>query len=279
MQGKLHQYHLISELAKKYSHSTYLASPINEPEHQVILNLFTSSLFRFPSEREKLLSKAQRIKKLHHPHLVPILDMGTEQNQPFVVRAYLPNGSLRSHLRQLSPHPLELREALSMVSQVGSALAYAHEHNIIHRSLHPENILLVSRSQAVLTDFNLTNQNDAIIRDQTTKEYAFCYLAPEQFAGTCNAKSDQYALGCLAYELITGQVPFAAQSLVSMMGYHSHTEPVPLSERRVDVPPSLEVAVLKALAKDPEERFDDFLLFLEVIQSMVSSSPAFPFTG
>jgi serine/threonine protein kinase len=279
MQGKLHQYHLIRALAKKYSHVTYLASLTDEPEHQVILKIFTSSLFRFPHEREKLLSKALRIKKLHHPHLVPILDTGIEQDQPFVVREYLPNGSLRSHLRKLSSHPLELGEALSIVSQVGSALAYAHEHNIVHGSLHPENILLDGSGQAVLTDFNLTNKNDALIRDQTTKEYAFCYLAPEQFAGTCNAKSDQYGLGCLAYELITGHIPFAAQSLVSMMGYHSNTEPVPLSERRVDLPPSLEIAVLKTLAKDPSERFDDFLLFLEVIQSILSLSPAFPFAS
>ncbi|HWS84046.1 MAG TPA: protein kinase [Ktedonobacteraceae bacterium] len=278
MQGKLYQYHLTRELAKKYSHVTYLASPTDEPEHQVILTIFTSSLFRFPHEREKLLSKAQRIKKLHHPHLVPILDMGIEQDQPFVVQQYLPNGSLRSRLKKLSPHHLELGEALSIVSQVGSALAYAHEHNIVHGNLQPENILLDGSGQAVLTDFNLINKNDAIIRDQTTKEYAFCYLAPEQFAGTCNAKSDQYALGCLAYELMTGHVPFAAQGLASMMGHHNNAGPVPLSESIVGLSPSLEVAVLKALAKDPDERFDDFLLFLEVIQSSLSPSPAFPLT-
>src|SRR5947207_9603461 len=264
MQGKLYQYHLTRELAKKYSHVTDLASLIDpqrghgEPEHHVIVKLFASSLFRFPPEREKLLSKAQRLKNLDHPHLVPLLDMGIEHDQPFVVREYVPNGSLRSHLRERSPHPLELREALSMVSQVGSALAYAHEHQIVHGNLHPENILLDVRGQAVLTDFHLTNQHNALIRDQTTQEYAFSYLAPEQFAGTCDAKSDQYALGCLAYELITGRIPFAAQSLVSMLGLHSHTDPVPLSECRADVPPSLEFAVLKSLAKDTEERFDDF---------------------
>ena len=180
MQGKLHQYHLTSELAKKHSHVTYLASVIDpqrghgEPEHQVILKLFASSLFRFPSEREKLLSKAQRIKELDHPHLVPLLDMGIEQDQPFVVREYVPNGSLRSHLRERSSHPLELREALSMVSQVGSALAYAHEHQIVHGNLPRRIFCWMFVGKAVLTDFHLTNKNDALIRDQTTKEYAFC---------------------------------------------------------------------------------------------------------
>ncbi len=198
MQGKLHQYHLTRELAKKYSHMTYLASPTDEPERQVVLAIFTSSLFRFPHEREKLLSKAQRIKNLHHPHLAPILDMGIEQDQPLVVREYLPNGSLRSRLKKLSSHRLELGEALSIVSQVGRALAYAHEHNIAHGNISPENILLNTSDQAVLTDFNLVSRNDAIIRDQATEEYAFCYLAPEQLAGTYDARSDQYALGSLA---------------------------------------------------------------------------------
>ena len=275
MQKKFHQYYLSAELAKKYSHSTYLASPANEPEHQVVLIVFASSFFQFPQERAKLVLKAKSIKKLQHPHLVPILDMGIEQEQSFVVREYLPNGSLRSRLKNISSDHLTLREALSIVSQVGQALAYAHEQNIFHGNMKPENILFDADDQAVLTDFNLVNRNDALIRDQTAEEYAFCYMAPEQFAGICDARSDQYALGCLAYELITGHVPFATLSLASMMGHHSNTQPVPLSER-VDVPPSLEAAVLKALAKDPDERFYDFSLFLEVIQSVLSPTPVFP---
>jgi len=102
MQKEFHQYHLTTELAKKYSHSTYLASPTNEPEHQVVLIVFASSFFHFPQERAKLLLKAKSIKKLQHPHLVPILDMGIEQEQSFVVREYLPNGSLRSRLKNIS---------------------------------------------------------------------------------------------------------------------------------------------------------------------------------
>ena len=88
---------------------------------------------------------------------------------------------------------------------------------IVHGNIKPENILFDANDQAVLADFNLVSRKDAIIRDQTSEEYAFCYLAPEQFAGTCDARSDQYALGCLAYELITGRVPFAEASAVGMM--------------------------------------------------------------
>src|SRR5207245_363211 len=116
---------------------------------------------------------------------------------------------------------------------------------------------------------SLVSRKDAIIRDQASEEYAFCYLAPEQFAGTCDSRSDQYALGCLAYELITGHIPFASHSLASMIVSQSNVLPAPLSEHVADLPPVLETAVLKTLARDPDERFFDFSLFLEVIQSIL----------
>ena len=242
----------------------------------MILTVYASSLFRFPHERENWLKKVQRIKDCQHPHLVPILDMGIEEGQPFVVREYLPSKSLRSHLNQISPDRLELREALIIISQVGQALMYLHHHHLVHGNVKPENILFDANNRAVLADFSLVSRKDAIIRDQNTQEYAFCYLAPEQLAGSCDARSDQYALGCLAYELITGYVPFAARSLTSMMGQSSYAVPAPLSQHGANLPASLEVAVLKTLARDPAERFFDFSLFLEVIGSVLSPPPAFP---
>ena len=273
------QYHLTKILRKKYSHTTYLASLTNEPEHQVVLIMFTSSLFHLPRERELWLAHAEYIKQLQYPHLLPLLDMGIEEEQPFAVREYLPHSSLRDRLKQVTSHRLELQEALALVSEIGQVLVYAHEHNSIHGNIKPENILFDANGHALLTDFSLANRRDALIRDQAAEEYAFCYIAPEQFSGTCDAKSDQYALGCLAYELITGQVPFAAQNLATMLGYHNNARPVPLSEKVTGLLPSLEAAVLKALAKDPAQRFADCSLFLEIIQSTLPLASAFPITG
>ncbi|HEY4032773.1 MAG TPA: serine/threonine-protein kinase, partial [Ktedonobacteraceae bacterium] len=227
MQRQFHQYNLHATLAKKYSHTTYLASPINAPERQVILTMFVSSLLRNPHEQKSFLRKARHIKELQHPHLMPILDIGVEEEQPFIVREYLPNGSLRGHMKQIPPGRLELKEALTIVSQVGEALAYAHEHDIIHGNIKPENILFGANEKILLTDFHLIARADAILRDQTSDEYAFCYMPPEQFTGMCDARSDQYALGCMAYELITGRVPFVAQSLASMMSQSGNTLPPP----------------------------------------------------
>ncbi len=277
MQGTFHQYYLTRALTIKHSHATYLASPINDPERQVHLTVFAASLFPFPHDHEKLLQKVQEIQALEHPYLLPILDLGIEEGQPFVVREYLPQGSLRSHLLNLRPGRLELRVALTIVLQVGEALVYAHTRRVLHRNLKPGNILFDAHGHALLTDFSLVTGTDAIIRDQATEEDAFCYLAPEQLAGTCDARSDQYALGCLTYELITGQVPFVGQRLASLMAHPSQAGPLPLSERFADLPSSLEAAVLKTLAKDPAERFVDCSLFLDVIRSVlfetVSESP------
>jgi serine/threonine protein kinase len=279
MQEKFHQYHLVKELASKYSHSTYLASLTKKPEHQVVLIVFDSSLSSSPSECEKLLQKAKRIKKLKYPYFVPILDMGREEEQFFVVREYLPNGSLRSRLKEISPHRLGLHESLTIVSRVGEALAYAHQHHIFHGNLKPENILFDASGQPVLTDFYLPSGKDTLICDQATDDYAFCYLAPEQLAGICDARSDQYALGCLTYELITGHVPFAEQNYGSLVNYPSEAQLAPLSASVPDLPSSLEAAVFKTLAKDPDERFFDFSLFLDVVRFIVSPPPAFPLSS
>jgi serine/threonine protein kinase len=270
-------YDFTMPLAKKYSHSTYLSSSLDESERQVIVTLFSSSLFSSLSERKAFLQKAQHLKELQHPHILPLLDIGVEGEQPFVVRDYLSHGSLRSYLKELSSKRLELHDALNLVLQVGEALAYAHQQNIFHGNLKPENILFDTNGQALLTDFHLVSQKDAIIRDQASEEYAFCYMAPEQFEGSIDARSDQYALGCLAYELITERLPFTTQSLASMMGQPNYTLPAPLSEHVADLPSTLEAAILKTLAKDPNERFFNFSLFLDVIRSALSSQPVFPF--
>ncbi len=278
MSEQFHHYTIIQDLAKKYSHSTYLAAPIDEPERQVVLIVFSSQLFSSSLERAEVLKNVQFFKKLQHPHLVPFLDLGIADKQPFVVREYVPHQSLRSSLKQLAPERLELRDALSLLLQVGEALVYAHSHGIVHGNLKPENILLDAGGRALVTDFDLLNKRrDIIVRDQITEEYAFCYLAPEQFAGTWDACADQYALGCLCYELITGEVPFATKGLVSLIKDHSYyVPPASLSEKVPHLPTSLDAAVLKALAKNPSDRFGNLSLFLEEIRAVASPPPAFP---
>jgi serine/threonine protein kinase len=278
MQAQFHHYKILKELAKKYSHSTYLAVPMDEPKRRVVLVVFSASLFSSDDEREAVLEKAEALKKLHHPHLVPIVDLGIAEQRPFVAREYVPHPSLRSYLKQLAPKRLKLQDALALLLQVGEALVYAHSQKIVHGNLKPENILLDAQGRARLTDFSLLEKKKVMVRDQAAEEYAFCYLAPEQLVGTWDASADQYMMGCLCYELITGGVPFATEGLVSLIRDWSHSvQPAPLSEKVPNLPPSLEAAVLKAMEKDPSNRFEDLSLFLEEMRAaVVPSEPAFP---
>ncbi len=278
MLDQFHHYKIIKAFAKKYSHSTYLAAPLDDPERRVVLIVFSSSLFLSSHEREIVLEKARSLKALQHPHLVPLLDLGIVDGQPFVVREYVPSWSLRSYLKQLAPKRFPLQDALTLLLQVGEALVSAHSHQIFHGNLKPENILLDAQGRALLTDFALLERGAVMVRDQTTEEYAFCYLAPEQLVSAWDAYADQYAMGCLSYELITGRVPFATESFTSLVREHFYSiQPAPLSEKVPDLPPSLEAAVFKALAKNPRDRFEDLSLFLEVMRAAVPSPPAFPF--
>jgi serine/threonine protein kinase len=273
MQGKSYHYNLTTTLAKKYSHSTYLASSLEESEQQVVVITFSPSLCSSLHKRKAFLQKAQRLKELQHSHILPLLDAGIEGGRPFVVRNYLPNGSLRSYLKQHSPKQLEPSEALNIILQVGEALTCAHQQNIFHGNLKPENILFDANGKALLTDFTLVSSADVMVRDQISQEYGFCCMAPEQLSGTWDARSDQYAIGYLTYELLTGQGPFATQTLTTMMGNQTH-EPLPLPEEVANRFPTLNAALLKTLAKEPNERFFDFSLFLEVIRSILSLQPA-----
>src|SRR5690348_7446048 len=126
MQAQFHHYKILKELAKKYSHSTYLAVPMDEPKRRVVLVVFSASLFSSDDEREAVLEKAEALKKLQHPHLVPIVDLGIAEQRPFVAREYVPHPSLRSYLKQLAPKRLKLQDALALLLQVGEALVYAH---------------------------------------------------------------------------------------------------------------------------------------------------------
>ena len=154
-----------------------------------------------------------------------------------------------SRLDSLSPRHLHLQEALKIISQIGQALAYFHEHAYLHENIKPENIFFDPRGEVLLTDFRLSGFIDVKLLDYQSDPRSMCYMAPEQFAGTASEKSDQYALACLAYELITGQEPFSAQSFAMMWASHYAEIPAPLSDLVPGLPPSIEKAVFKAMAR------------------------------
>lgn len=216
------------------------------------------------SDIEHFRSEARLVAHLTHPHIVQVLEFGVENGIPFLVMRYAPGGMLR-HL-----HPRGSKVALPLVTtyvkQVASALQYAHDQNLIHRDVKPENMLIGSNQEILLSDFGIALVAQSS-RHRSAQEVAgtALYMAPEQFEGKARPASDQYALSIVVYEWLTGVRPFNG-SFTEVASQHLFTPPTPLRERVPDIPPAVEMVVLKALAKDPALRFDSIWEFAVALE-------------
>jgi serine/threonine protein kinase len=153
------------------------------------------------------------LEELKHPYILPVLDAGLHEGLLFLVVEYAVNGTLRDRLQG---QPFQIGEALTILAQIAQALQYAYNHDKVHRDLKPENILFNANGEALLADFGI-----AVTLERTQQievEGSPSYMAPEQFLGEISKRSDQYALGCIAYELLTGRRPFVAPTFLAM-GY------------------------------------------------------------
>jgi eukaryotic-like serine/threonine-protein kinase len=211
------------------------------------------------------LKEAQFIAHLEHPHIIRVLDFDvTEDGAPFLVMSYAPNGSLR----ELHPRgtAIPLTTIVSYVKQVADALQYAHEEKLIHRDIKPENMLLGRRGEVLLSDFGIALVAQSS-RYQSTQEMAgtMAYMAPEQIQGKPRPASDQYALGIVVYEWLSGERPFHG-SFTEIVAQHLATSPTPLREKIPTVPSAIQEVVMIALAKDSKERFASVQAFANALE-------------
>jgi serine/threonine protein kinase len=224
-------------------------------------------------EIEGFQKEARSIAHLAHPHIVRVFDFNVIDDTPFLVMDYAPGGTLRQH------HPkgtiLPLPTVISYVKQVADALQYAHEKKLIHRDIKPENMLLGENQQVLLSDFGIALITQST-RYQNTQEVigTAAYMAPEQLQGKPRRASDQYALGIVAYEWLSGKQPFHG-SFTEIYSQHLFVPPPSLREKLPELPPSVDEVILKALAKDPQQRFAriiDFARAFELASQGVDSS-------
>src|SRR5215467_4547075 len=210
------------------------------------------------------LTEARTIARLVHPSIVRVLDFGVEDQIPFLVLDYAPNGSLRQHhsYGRLLPLPT----IVSYVKQVAEALQYAHDEKLIHRDVKPENMLLGRRNEVLLSDFGL-----ALIAQSTRLQSlqnvagTLAYMAPEQIQGKPRLASDQYALAVVAYEWFSGDVPFNG-SFTEILSQHLAATPPPLHEKIPTISPAIEQVVMRALEKDPTRRFARVQEFADALE-------------
>lgn len=202
---------------------------------------------------EKFRNEARTIGRLTHPNIVRVLDYGVQGATPYLVMDFAPNGSLRQH------HPKGLSVPLATivhyVDQVAAALQFAHDEGLVHRDVKPENILVGRRNEILLSDFGIALVSQSS-RHRSVKEMAgtITYMAPEQIHAKPQPASDQYALGVIVYEWLSGENPFHG-SFFELASQHLLALPPPLYGRVHGVTSAIERVVLTALAKDPEQRF------------------------
>ncbi|HJT59928.1 MAG TPA: protein kinase, partial [Ktedonobacteraceae bacterium] len=199
--------------------------------------------------------EALSVGALSHNHILPLYDFGEQSPWYYLVTPYVEGGTLRDYL--LKRKLLTLEEAASIIGQIASALQCAHDHGVVHRDVKPSNILLRQDGYAYLVDFGLAK---AITGGESLTTIGAMvgtpeYMAPEQSNGQSDYRSDIYSLGIILYQMLTGRVPFTAESPVAISLKHIQTTPTPPRELNDQIPASIEAIILKALAKDPAERF------------------------
>lgn len=204
-------------------------------------------------EVEQFYEEARLIAHLEHDHVVPVLDFGIENTVPYLVMKYAPNGTLRNRHPKGTKVPLST--AVSYIKQIAEALQYAHERKIIHRDIKPQNILLDTKNEIWLSDFGIAAiaHNTASLNTQAyfgTPHYS----APEQIQNKPRPASDQYALGIVVYEWLTGALPFSGD-IASVIYQHLSTPPPSLRDKFPSISPEVEQVVMRALEKKPEKRF------------------------
>ena len=228
-------------------------------------------------ERESFMQEAQFLEMLKHPHILPIYDVGIYEGTPYIIAELAPNGSLRNLMKSYRPDLMPQEEVLTILSQVGQALDYVHKQNIVHRDLKPENILFDARRDALIADFGI-----AVFLETTKTKYVDVigsplYMAPEQFEGFASRRSDQYALACIGYEMLTGRPPITGQHAVIIGMKHQKEPPVPPTQLNSAIPAHVEKALMRALEKKREDRYPDMGAFLAALLDLpvpeISTTP------
>jgi WD40 repeat protein len=220
------------------------------------------------------LKEARIIARLNHPSIIQVLEFGVEDNTPFLVMEYAPNGTLRTRFPKggrLSPEDIQ-----PYVMQIASALQYAHDEKLIHRDIKPENMLLGVNDEVLLADFSIAVVAHSS-RTQSMQGVAgtVAYMAPEQLRGMPVKASDQYAVAAVIYEWLSGNCLFQG-SFVEVATQHTLTPPPPLREQVPTISPMVELAVLKALAKDPAERFASVREFADAFAQATYGGQPYP---
>jgi cytoskeletal protein RodZ len=253
-----HDYRLTVEFTAHTASNILLGESVSSPKRFVVVKFFQAT--SLDSRQQELFSQELRqLRQLRHPHILPLLDFGIDKERPYIISEYAANGSLEDRIRRQFPLPLPIDDALTITSQIGQALHYAHHRKIVHGNLKPQNILFNAKGNALLADFHLVSMGTLDNKESLPA------------AATNTPLDDQYALASIAYEMLTGRKPFASLLEDTTQEAGSVLPPTQLNP---SLPIDVEYALVKALDPDPQQRYSHAYEFIKAIDARTASPAA-----
>ncbi len=269
------RYHIVSALGEGGMATVYKAQDLRL-ERFVALKVILANFQQTELFLKRFDREAKSLAKLTHPNIVGVIDYGTHKGMPYLVMEYISGGTLKDRLHEAMPW----QAAVKFLTPVAHALAYAHSKNVIHRDIKPANILVTDTGEPMLTDFGIAKVigTDSSVNLTGTGVGIGTpdYMAPEQGMGAeVDHRADIYSLGIVFYQLIAGRPPFRADTPLAVMVKHIN-EPLPHPREYVpNLPVEVELVLLKALAKDPAQRYqnmDEFAAALEGLTGLFATA-------
>lgn len=266
------RYEILGELGRGAMGVVYKA---RDPQIDRLVALKTVSIWgQEPQEEEefrlRFMNEAQAAGRLHHSGIVAVFDVGEnpENKDPYIVLEYVAGETLNKILAR--EKKLDLGRALKLAEEVADALDYAHAQGVIHRDIKPGNILITKDGHAKIADFGIAKLNLAHFTIPGRVLGTPAYMAPEQLSGeSCDGRSDLFSLGVILYAMVTGHSPFQGNSATTVCFKVANREPIAASALDMNLPPQLDAVISRAMAKDPNERYQrgsDFADDLRILQ-------------
>jgi len=263
------QYHVESEIGRGGMSVVYRARDVrlNRP---VAIKVLPPELAYDSAIRLRFTREAQTSAQLSHPHIVPIYDVGERAGVAYFVMAHITGGNLATLLGRAPRPPID--EVRRIVREIADALEYAHERGVVHRDIKPDNILLdADGGRAMVTDFGIARAIEAGSRLTVTGIAVGtpAYMSPEQAMGEreVDGRSDIYSLGVVAYQMLTGRLPFTGSNPMALLLKHVNERPRPIADLRPDAPKAMREAIERCLMKDREDRWETAGAFRDALSA------------
>lgn len=264
------RYLIKAELKRGGMSTVYLA---HDPlfERDVAIKLLPQEMLDKPTLRARFDREARIVASLDHPAIVPVYDFGEKEEQPYIVLRFMLGGSLEDMLHQ---GPLSLSATAHIIQRLALALDEVHTKGIVHRDLKPSNVLFDQRHEAFISDFGIIRLNTAGARLTSTGDAIGtpAYMSPEQIRGDrmLDGRSDIYALGVILFEMLAGKHPYETQTPMGVAVKHITAPVPPIHHFQPDLPPEIQVILAKAMAKDPDDRYQTAGEMAEAVQMLLA---------